>query len=83
MYRTSPVIVENKPLQGEARRLRCASACVLFVLSGLIFPIMTGVLYIIPYIYIKLSKPSNKCVQSYIYIKKNLGLNRARAHNYS
>ena len=50
MYRTSPVIVENKPLQGEARQLRYASVGVMFALSGLIFPIMTGVLYIIPYI---------------------------------
>ena len=48
MYRTSPVIVENKPLQGEARHLRCLSV---FALSGLIFPIMTAVLYIIPYLY--------------------------------
>ena len=36
----SSVVIENKPLQ----------VCVLFALSGLIFPIMTGVLYIIPYI---------------------------------
>ena len=27
MHRPSPVIVENKPLQGEARHLRCASVC--------------------------------------------------------
>ena len=40
MYRTSSVIIENKPLQ----------VGVLSALSGLIFPIMTGVLYIIPYI---------------------------------
>ena len=40
MYRTSSVIIENKPLQ----------VGVLFALSGLIFPIMTSVLYIIPYI---------------------------------
>ena len=40
MYRTSSVIIENKPLQ----------VSVLLALSGLIFPIMTGVLYIIPYI---------------------------------
>ena len=32
MYRTSSVIIENKPLQ----------VGVLFALSGLIFPIMTG-----------------------------------------
>ena len=46
MYRT-PVLIENKPRQGEARALRFS---VLFALSGLIFPIMTGLLYIIPYI---------------------------------
>ena len=47
MYRTSPVIIENKPLQGEAGPVLSG----LFALSGLIFPIMTGVLYIIPYIW--------------------------------
>ena len=47
MYRMSPVIIENKPLQGEARHLRCLSV---FALSGLIFMIMAGVLCIIPYI---------------------------------
>ena len=39
MYR-SQFIMENNPLQGKARQL---------ALSGLIFPIMTGVLCIIPY----------------------------------
>ena len=46
MYRTSSVIIENKPLQGEAGPVLSG----LFALSGLIFPIMTGVVYIIPYI---------------------------------
>ena len=50
MYRTLPVITENNILQGEARHLRFASRS---ALSGLIYPIMTGVLCynIIPYIY--------------------------------
>ena len=46
MYRTSPVIILNKPIQGEASPIRPVRAY---------FPIMTSVLYIIPYLnYIKL-----------------------------
>ena len=49
MYRTSPLIIENKAPQGEARRLRFVSG-VRFALSRLIFPITAAIVYIIPYI---------------------------------
>ena len=52
MYRTSPVIIGK----GDARHLRFALvSCSPFVHLFAYFLIMTGVLYIIPYIYFPLT----------------------------
>ena len=68
MYRKSSAIIENKPLQGEAR---------LFALSGFIFPTMTGVLYILPYI----MHTPGKCMPTlWAYIRLQVGFRHSALH---